>query len=67
MPREWLVIDNWGNHAVFGEHDGRYGYFPRDVAEGELGIKIEPEGRWTFFSSEQSQAMRNHPAWRDNI
>jgi hypothetical protein len=63
--REWLVIDNWDNHAVFGSHEGRYGYIPRDIVEGQLGIELRPEGKWTFFSREQSEAMRAHPLWRD--
>ena len=66
--REWLVIEKTAGRGVFASDEMRNskGYFPRDVAESELGIKIE-DGRCTFFSVQQSEAMRNHPAWRDNI
>lgn len=65
MPREWLVIDNWSNHAVFGDHDGSKGYIPRDVVEGELGIKLLPDGGWTYFSRDDSARMHAHPEWRN--
>lgn len=65
--REWLVIENSGSYSVFAD-DGaknRKGYIPRDVVEGELGIKIE-DGRWQWFTASQGEAMRGRPEWRNN-
>lgn len=61
--REWLVIERTTKRAVFGDPDAPDGYIPRDVVEGELGIKIG-EG-CTWFTREQSARMRAHPEWRD--
>lgn len=65
--REWLVIENSMKHSPFAEDADRQrkGYIPRDVVEGELGIKIEEDGRYQWFTAAQSLAMRAHPEWRD--
>lgn len=61
--REWLVIESARKHAVFTDEPerSRKGYIPRDVVEGDLGIKIEPDGRHTWFSREQLDTMHAHP------
>lgn len=65
--REWLVIESSWKHAVFADHETgkeHEGYIPRDVVEGELGIRIEEDGRTTWFSREDGERMRMHPEWR---
>lgn len=64
--REWLVIENSGKHSPWFDGQPVMGYIPRDIVEGELGIKVEPDGRCTFFTAKQGEAMRAHPAWREN-
>lgn len=65
--REWLVIEKTVGRSVFAPDGARdcKGYIPRDVVEGELGIRIEPDGRHTWFNNVQSALMRAHPEWRD--
>jgi hypothetical protein len=65
--REWLVIECAWKHAVFADHENgkeHEGFIPRDVVEGELGIKIKGSGLTTWFSREDGLRMRAHPAWR---
>lgn len=63
--REWLVIEDSGKNAVFASAEARTrkAYIPRDVVEGELGIKIEPDGRATYFTPAQIFAMKAHREW----
>lgn len=65
--REWLVIEDSGKNMVFASEEARTrkGYIPRDVVEGELGIRIEPDGRCTWFTREDGERMRAHHEWRD--
>jgi len=58
--REWYVIEDHAGKGVFGT-EKIHGYIPRDVVENELGIPHQ-EGA-TFFTREQSEAMRAHPEW----
>lgn len=65
--REWLVIEDSGAKMVFADDALRLnsvmGYIPRDVVEGELNIRVEPDGRHTWFRREDSEKMRAHPEW----
>lgn len=66
--REWLVIGKTAGRSVFATEEMRQsrGYIPRDVVEGELGIKVESEeGRCTWFRREDCERMRAHPEWRE--
>lgn len=64
--REWLVIESAWKNCVFAREGGYgKGYIPRDVVEGELGIRVESDGRNTWFTREDSERMRAHPLWRD--
>jgi hypothetical protein len=64
--REWLVIEKSWKNSVFADDDAKIpmGYIPRNVVERELGIRIEGEGRCTWFSREDGARMRAHPEWR---
>jgi hypothetical protein len=64
--REWLVIECSYKRAVFPPKDAEdhEGYIPRDVVEGELGIRIDGDGRTTWFTREDGERMRAHPEWR---
>jgi hypothetical protein len=50
---------------VDDEARNRKGYIPRDVVEGELGIKIGLPGWHTWFTSDECARMRAHPEWCD--
>jgi hypothetical protein len=68
VMREWLVIESSYKNCVFAP-DGAYnsGYIPRDIVENELGIRVEPDGRNTWFTREDCERMRAHPEWRDTM
>ena len=63
-PREWLVIESSMKNAVFVSDKVRLqkGYIPRDVAEQLLGRDL---GGLVWFTREESQKMRGHPAWTE--
>lgn len=65
-PREWLVIEKSWQRSLFFDGDPIMGYIPRDVVEGELGIKIE-DGRCKWFTREDGERMRAHPEWRTTL
>lgn len=66
--REWLVVEDSGAKMVFADDALRanpvMGYIPRDVVGGELGIRVEPDGRYTWFSRDDLDRMRAHHEWR---
>lgn len=66
LPREWLVIESAKARAVFRDDRDNEptGYIPRDVAEQLLGRSME--GR-VWFSREESEKMRAHPEWRNEL
>jgi len=61
--REWLVIESAWKNAVFAPDSAKEptGYIPRDVAERLLGRDL---GGTIWFTSKESELMRNHPEWR---
>ncbi len=63
--REWLVIENSRAYSVFAPDDMPkvMGYIPRDIVEGELGIKVRDGNHW--FSAEEDEKMRAHREWRN--
>ena len=63
--REWLIIESSMKNGVFASDEirQRKGYIPRDVAERLLGRDL---GTVTWFSKDESAAMRAHPEWRDS-
>jgi hypothetical protein len=64
--REWLVIENSRAYSVFAPDNVPkvMGYIPRDVVEGELGIKVRDGYHW--FSAQDGERMRAHPEWTDD-
>ena len=67
--REWLVIESSYKNAVFAPDSAKEpsGYIPRDVVESDLGIRIEPDGRCTWFTREDGEKMRVHSEWRTTL